>query len=728
MPGSPAAIPLDYEDRVYAGVLGKLIGVYLGRPFEGWTYERITSELGEIDGYVIERTDLPLKTHTLVVTDDDIGGTFTFLRALPDHDYDPDLSPQQIGETWLNYLIERRTVLWWGGLGNSTEHTAYLRLKAGIPAPESGSAARNGRVVAEQIGAQIFIDGWAMVCPGDPERAADLARRAASVSHDGEAIHGARVIAALEAQAFVEADPDTLLNTATSLIPRDCLIQRLIADVRHWHASGRGWRWSRQRIEERYGYHVYGGNCHIVPNHALVINALLHGAGDFRRSLMIVNTCGRDTDCNSGNLGCILGISGGIPAIDGAGELRGPVRDRLYLPSAEGGSAVTDALTEAYTVAGIGRRLAGQPPRRPKGGARFHFEAPGSVQGFHTDGEGVEIANVAGHSRAGCRSLAVTLKGGAGGRTARVWTATFIPPRIEAMPAYRLLASPSLYPGQEVRAGVVAGECNGVPVRCHLVFSVYHGDDPLVVRGPGVSLGPGEAQELCWRVEDTGGRPIHAVGIEVDLGDGPASGGATVYLDYLGWAGDPDLTLTRPEGGGTMWRQAWVSAVDRYDAHWPEPFRLVQNRGTGLLMTGARTWHDYEVSADVTPHLARSVGLAVRVQGLHRYYALCLGENGMVQLRKERHVSSVLARRPFDWEAGRRYRLFLRARGPHISGGVDGTTLADVVDPHRPLLEGGIALLCEEGRTATTAVRVRPAAGDTGCVNGSDPVEVATRA
>ena len=30
-------IPPDYEERVYAGVLGKIIGVYLGRPFEGWS-------------------------------------------------------------------------------------------------------------------------------------------------------------------------------------------------------------------------------------------------------------------------------------------------------------------------------------------------------------------------------------------------------------------------------------------------------------------------------------------------------------------------------------------------------------------------------------------------------------------------------------------------------------------------------------------------------------------
>ncbi len=28
-------LPPNYAERVYAGVLGKIIGVYLGRPFEG---------------------------------------------------------------------------------------------------------------------------------------------------------------------------------------------------------------------------------------------------------------------------------------------------------------------------------------------------------------------------------------------------------------------------------------------------------------------------------------------------------------------------------------------------------------------------------------------------------------------------------------------------------------------------------------------------------------------
>ena len=39
-------IPNDYLERVYAGVLGKLVGVYLGRPVEGWTYQKTMKELG----------------------------------------------------------------------------------------------------------------------------------------------------------------------------------------------------------------------------------------------------------------------------------------------------------------------------------------------------------------------------------------------------------------------------------------------------------------------------------------------------------------------------------------------------------------------------------------------------------------------------------------------------------------------------------------------------------
>ena len=258
--------------------------MYLGRPFEGWTYERITSELGTIKYYVNERRDVNLRSTQLVVTDDDISGTFLFPRALADNGYPRDLSAEQIGNAWLNYIVEEKSVLWWGGLGNSTEHTAYLRLKSGIPAPRSGSIALNGKTVAEQIGAQIFVDGWAMVSPGNPEQAAALADQAGGSVMTASSVHAAKLIAAMEAQAFIERDVDKLLETGLKFVPADCVIRRVVEDVRDWYAgdNARDWRSTRERIAARYGYDKFLGNCHVVPNHALVILAMLYGRDSFQ--------------------------------------------------------------------------------------------------------------------------------------------------------------------------------------------------------------------------------------------------------------------------------------------------------------------------------------------------------------------------------------------------------------------------------------------------------------
>ena len=337
-----------YEEKVYAGVLGKIIGVYLGRPFEQWSHELILETLGPIEYYVNNKLDKPL-----IVTDDDITGTFTFLRALTDYGCSDEISAQQIGQTWLNNIVEGETILWWGGYGLSTEHTAYKNLKKGVFAPESGSKSLNGQAISEQIGAQIFIDGWAMVSPGDPEKAADLAKRAASVSHDGEAVYGAQIIAAMEAEAFVENDITKLIETGKKLIPRTSTIFKAIEDIQNWHSQNKDWLSTRGLISEKYGYDKFPGACHIVPNHSLIIMALLHGDGNFQESMKIINTSGWDTDCNAGNLGCLLGIKNGLDNFEGSSDWRGPVNDIMYCPTANGGETITDATRESFKIINI---------------------------------------------------------------------------------------------------------------------------------------------------------------------------------------------------------------------------------------------------------------------------------------------------------------------------------------------------------------------------------------
>jgi len=468
-------LPADYVERTYAGVLGKVIGVYLGRPFEGWSYERIMKELGEITYYVNDR--LPWNP-PLVVTDDDITGTFTFLRALPDYKHSLDLTPAQIGQTWLNYIIENETILWWGGFGNSTEHTAFQRLKNGITAPESGSMALNGKIIAEQIGAQIFIDGWAMVAPGNPDLAADLARRAASVSHDGEAIYASQVLAAMEAQAFVEADIQKLLDVGISYIPKDSTIYRMIADIRELHAAEPDWHTGRTQMAKLYNYENYGGNCHMVPNHGLIILGLLYGDSDFTQSMLVVNTAGWDTDCNSGNIGCLMGIKNGLAGIATGPDWRGPVADRLYVPTADGGSCVTDAVRITDSIANTGSALAGQSFSMPKNDARFHFELPGSVQGFQplpgvSGSAPVNVENITGFSQLGKRSLAIHYSLKTSENPARVMTATFLPSEALTMPGYSLFACPTLYPGQTVHAELTADPQNNRSIHCSLIAQRY---------------------------------------------------------------------------------------------------------------------------------------------------------------------------------------------------------------------------------------------------------------
>lgn len=720
-------LPHDYVERVYAGVLGKLIGVYLGRPFEGWPFQRVIEELGEINYYVHEQFGLPL-----IVTDDDITGTFTFLRALPDYGNSLDLTPEQIGQTWLNYLIEKRTILWWGGLGNSTEHTAYQRLKSGIKAPVSGSIALNGKTVAEQIGAQIFIDGWAMVAPGDPALAADLAKRAGSVSHDGEAVYGAQVIAALESAAFVESDLGKLLDTATGLIPADSTIYKIIAELRELRTKEDDWYKARDWLEANYGYQHYEGVCHMIPNHGLIVLSLLYGDDDFQKTLMICNTSGWDTDCNSGNVGCIMGIKNGLAGIDVGPDWRGPMADRLYAPTADGGRAITDAVAETYHVANIGRALNGEAALAPKDGARFHFDLPGAVQGFRpecsvaVDGT-TTLENVAGHSAQGARSLAIHYAGLAPGRASRVKTDTFIPDDTGDLRTYTLIASPSLYPGQTVSAGIVADAANAEPVNARLYVRVYEaaGDahfsiGPEALRameqavdiltpiyGAEVVLEPGAQQTLTWVVPETEGRPIAEIGLEITPVSGFVAAGS-VYLDYLTWDGTPTVRLGKPAKFGKMWSQAWAFGVDDWWPWWPNGIRVMQSEGTGLLIQGTREWTDYQVSGSITPHLSASAGIGARVQGMRRYYGLLLRPGNKACLVKALDGETVLAEANFAWDFDGTHDLKLAVAGNQIKGWVDGELLFDVTDADRPLTGGAVAIIAEEGTLEAGDIFVKP--------------------
>ena len=459
---------------------------------------------------------------------------------------------------------------------------------------------------------------------------------------------------------------------------------------------------SRERIAGLYNYENYGGNCHMVPNHALIILGLLYAQDDFQEAMKVVNTSGWDTDCNSGNLGCLLGIKNGLAGLDVGPDWRGPVADRLYLAAADGGRAITDAVIETTYIVNIGRALQDVAPLAPKNGARFHFDLPGSVQGFRAESDLVTIENVEGHSQNGDRALALNFKG-----QTSVSTPTFILPSELEMPGYSLVASPTLYSDQTVRTALSADK--NAEVR--LFVRAYNEKDTLShIDGPIVSLKAGNSSEQSWVIPSTGGQPIAEIGFAYL--DETA---VTVYLDCLAWDGMPKVTFSRPSGSGEfpweppqVWRRAWVNGMDLWEPWWPEPYRLIQNHGRGLITQGTREWTDYEVAATVTPVLMDQGGIGIRAQGMRRYYALLLCDDNKARLIKALDGDTVLAEADFSWKYNQAYTLRLQAEGAELRGWIDGELLFTVTDEERPLTGGAAAYVVEQGHIMSDAISVRP--------------------
>lgn len=701
-------IPDDYLERVYAGVLGKLIGVYVGRPFEGWTHQKIVEELGHIQGYVHEKVGDPL-----VVTDDDVSGTFQFVRALEEHGYSPDISSEEIGKTWLNNVIEHRTIFWWGGRGMSTEHTAFLNLKRGIPAPLSGAIQTNGKTVAEQIGAQIFIDGWALVAPGNPKLAAKLARAAGLVSHDGESVYAAQLWAAMEAEAFASKDINHILDIGLSAIPKDSLIAHVIGKVRKWVAEDGDWIKTRQRIEDSYGYDKFHGVCHVIPNHAIMIMTVLYASNDFDEAIHIINTCGWDTDCNSGNVGCLVAIMLGLSAFQGSYDWRGPLADRVLISSADGGYSINNAVRISYDIANIGRRLAGHEMLEPpKGGAQFHFSLPGSTQGFELsrppDAERSVSATlqqrVDGSYGPG---LAVDVENlGQGQSQLEVLTQTFTPKEVLYMKTYELMASPLVYPGQTVTAKIRATSEGDGQVVVGLRLKVYSQNDALTtIDGPSTILKSGEDHSLTWTIPDEmDSQPIQKIGIVLSPSAANSYRG-TVWLDSISWTGVPNMVIRKPtQKSCEFWHRAWVNGADNFST---SSFLIAQGQGEGIITYGTREWDNYSVTVpEFMIKYGAPAGLAIRVQGINRYYAVYFTDDKRITIVKALDAHRIkLASEAFPWELDRKYRVTLTACDYLIRVRVDnvGVQAAD-----SQYAGGGIGLIATDGCVSADCFIIAP--------------------
>lgn len=697
-------IQKDYPERVYAGWLAKIIGIRLGAAVEGWTYERIQELFGELTFYPAEYKNF--------AADDDSNGPLFFLRALEEKKGDT-LTPQDVGEALLNYAPYEHGFFWWGGYGISTEHTAYLNLRRGIKAPMSGSVEQNGAAVAEQIGGQIFIDTWGLVAPGNPKLAAELAGKAASVTHGGNGVYGGIFVASAISAAFTAGSIREVIETALKFIPDDCEYTRAVRAVTDWHDSHpeSGWRDCFAYVHDNFGYDRYPGACHIIPNICVMILALVYGNGDFDNTLNICNMCGWDTDCNVGNVATIMGVFRGLDAIDTHKWIR-PVNDLCIRSGVLGDMNITDIPYGASYIARLGYALAGEEIpeawRYPltDGLNAAHFEYPKSTHAMYVRAEGgpsntAHLINTDEDAFTGRRSLkffATRLKAEQKlylYKKTYYWMDDFSDSRYD--PAF----SPILYPGQTVKGALRVPDYGKETRACAYAKDTRAGK---TIYGEWTRLEKGQWYELSVQIPPMEGGLIDEAGFCIECPEEKVKKGyqLVVLADDLRFEGKPDYSVEMANEVTEVWseRHSDITQFSRMKgtAELDGGVMRVTCEDTGEWYTGSSAWTDYTAETAITPLGGDEQYALVRVQGAIRGYAAGF-RGGKLCVMKNDNGYTVLAETPFEVQHGKEYILKVTAAGNRITAVCDGVTV-EAEDTERPWLRGAVGFGVANGSAA----------------------------
>ncbi len=688
-----SVIPHDYIERCYAGWVAKLIGIRYGAPIEGWSYEKIKSVYGELNSYLVD--------YNMFAADDDSNGPMIFIRALNDATCTRDITPQDIAQTWLNYAPYEHGFYWWGGYGISTEHTAYLNLRRGIPAPRSGSIEQNGATVAEQIGGQIFIDTWGLVFPNQPELAAEYAAKAASVSHGGNGIYGGQYVAAAIAIAFTAKNIREVLDNALNYIPSDCEYARATRDVMRFYDEQpvKNWEEAFLYVKKHWGYSCYPGNCHIIPNAAVMILSMLYGEGDFEKTLSICNMCGWDTDCNVGNVATIMGVLCGLDAIDQR-KWRDPINDVFAVSCVLGCLNMMDAPWCVSYLSELAYRMAGEEmPEKWKKYMNpeeqyYHFMLPGSTHGFKVEVQRGTMNEVICRNSDAC-SLKAGVKHLNPGNAFRIAKRTYFYPSDFHDNRYEPTCSPILFPGQRISAYVKPAEYTVPELYVSMYVRVRGGE---IIQSEKVAL----TADGAWLSFDIPSLPhmlIDEMGIYAEAGVQKGGGTALLYVSDVRIEGK-----ARYDIDFAYEQKHWPMKISQFTylkGSWSlEGGRLMGSTADfGECYTGDIRWTDYTLEGDITPACEGECALNVRVQGAIRSYAVAL-KDGKLMIRKNENGYRTLAECAHETKIGTTYRFRIVLNGNEIAVYENGSLVLSVRDEDKPYLNGCIGCSVRDGARA----------------------------
>ena len=337
----PYAYKADMPDKeelrrkILGAWTGRACGCLLGKPVEGARSNELIPFLKETGNYPMHRY--------ILSTDitDEVCSRYKFsfnnkpyvdnVDGMPvDDDTNYVVMAQQIiekcgrgfesaevAEAWLKYQSVYSYF--------TAERIAYINFLNCIEPPAS---AMFKNVCREWIGAQIRGDYFGYICPGEPERAAEMAYNDARISHVKNGIYGEMFVSAMLSVAAVNDSIEDIILGGLAEIPASSRLYEAVMKIYNDYKNGAALDEVFGYIHSEYDEHTDHGWCHTISNAMIVAAALLYGEGDFGKSICIAVSFAFDTDCNGATVGSVLGMRGGIDCIDDCWKK--PVNNKIH--------------------------------------------------------------------------------------------------------------------------------------------------------------------------------------------------------------------------------------------------------------------------------------------------------------------------------------------------------------------------------------------------------------
>ncbi|MGF7146173.1 ADP-ribosylglycohydrolase [Anaerotaenia torta] len=235
-------------------------------------------------------------------TDDTEFALFT-AKMLIDHKGDP--SSEDFEEGWKRYILTQDEF----PRGGASEREAANNLKKGLHAPHTGLYS----AYAMSDGAAMRIPPVGILCAGDIERAAALAKTDAEVSHSHEGVWAAQAVAAAVAAAMVDATDEEIIGIALRYVPEGTwlrhnfeLMLKILEDGGYDFFKC----WMPLHDELRCEYKAA-----VAETVVQAFGVFLLAKGDFRYGMFLGGNFGRDADTLTAIVGALLGARGGAASI-----------------------------------------------------------------------------------------------------------------------------------------------------------------------------------------------------------------------------------------------------------------------------------------------------------------------------------------------------------------------------------------------------------------------------